>query len=167
MKIINQFSIGIMIFCVCVLSPLYAQAQDNVYCNNRYNFCLQYPLDILTEKLFSTNDDGVELHSADEKMIVTVSGSHNVLNSAIQEEFDIFKTYLENNKPEFNIFSSNVEKDQFVLYASNENEVYYQKTFSTGLNLVHLTIISKMDSFEESKMAIEKIEKNLIFLVHP
>ncbi len=167
MKYLNQNIIAFFIWVISVLNPVFTQSQNEVYCNNRFNFCMQYPTEIFTQKILPENNDGIELHSADGTLVVKVSGVHNALESTIQEEFELFEQYLKNVGQGFVIISSKIEPEQFIAYAVSGKEVIYQKTVLTGPYLIYLTISSKRTTQEQSKKAIEEIEKELTFLQQP
>ena len=167
MKSINQIVIGILIFSIGIFNPLNLQSQEEVYCNNRFNFCMRYSSEMFGQKVLSENGDGLELHSVDGNVILKVSGIYNVLSSTIDEEFELFKEYLKRQEKEFKIFSSVIDSDQFVVYASSGDAIYYQKTTIFGTHLVSISILSKMPTLEQSKRAIEVISSDLVFFVYP
>lgn len=55
------------------------QAQQMEYCNNRFNFCIHYPESLVMQER-SINADGITLTTADGKIQVCVTGSHNVMD---------------------------------------------------------------------------------------
>lgn len=166
----KYFKINIIIL-LYILSSLtfsnQASSQNEIYCNDRFNFCLQFPSDILSESISSTNGDGMTLTSENGNLIVKVSGIYNPLNNSMEEELMLFKQYLANEKPGFSIYSSQLEPDQFSISAASAKEACFYKTVSAGTYLINLSILTKDLTLKQSKEAIENIEKELIFLVYP
>ena len=167
MKYLNLNIIALFYFLTSLTFTNSAFSQNEIYCNDRFNFCLQYPSDVLSESISSTNGDGVTLQSTNGKLIVKVSGIYNPLNNSIEEELMLFKQYLANQKPGFSIYTSHLEVDQFSILAASQKEACFYKTVSAGNHMLNLSIMTKGLLLEQSKEAIENIEKDLIFLVYP
>ncbi len=79
--------------------PAFAKSLPNTpppgrYCNPRYDFCLEYPEKVFTEKHSSSNDDGLVLMSADGDVRMRVSGYYNVMGWSAAEEMEDLKTVL-------------------------------------------------------------------------
>ena len=147
--------------------PTEVMAQKEVYCNDRFSFCLQYPSTVLSQSAASANGDGVVLYTDNEQLMVNVSGIHNLLNTSIEDEYNLFLEHLKNEKPLFEIYSSNLEKDQFTILAASQDEASFYKTVATGEYFISLSIFTKDLTVEQSKTAIDNIENQLIFLVYP
>ncbi len=167
MKYFNLNIIALFYFLTSLIFTNSTVSQNGIYCNDRFDFCLQYPSDVLSESVSSTNGDGVTLQSTSGKLIVKISGIYDPLNNNIEEELMLFKQYLAIQKPGFSIYTSQLESDQFSVLVTSQKEACFYKTISTGNYMLNLSIITKNLSFEQSKEAIENIEKDLIFLVYP
>jgi len=48
------------------------------YCNARFDFCVQYPANLLSEQYKATNGDGAKWSNEDQSIQLSVAGSHNV-----------------------------------------------------------------------------------------
>jgi len=71
------------------------------YCNQRYGYCIDYPLNVLYPQPISTNGDGRIFESKDGKVVLSVYGLQNWNVSTRSEESisDKFDDDLHNNTP--------------------------------------------------------------------
>lgn len=93
MKYIKSI-LAISIFSFLTLNFASAQTEMAKYCNNRFDFCIEYPADIFTEKMLSANGDGVELTNADGNAYLLASGANNVIKTSVEAEYKNFMNYI-------------------------------------------------------------------------
>ncbi|MCB0629463.1 MAG: hypothetical protein R2824_30855 [Saprospiraceae bacterium] len=60
--------------------PAELPADQEEYCNERFNFCMTYPEDYFTESIFSDNGDGVTLRAQNGRIEVSALGAYNVMS---------------------------------------------------------------------------------------
>lgn len=88
-----------LLFSITLLAHLSLFATEppalaNRYCNPRYDFCLEYPETVFTEKHSSSNDDGLLLMSSDRDVRMRVSGYYNIMGWSAQDEMEEYKAAL-------------------------------------------------------------------------
>lgn len=99
------------------------------YCNARFDFCLNYPDQLFTQKAKSDNDDGVRLTSADGKLCVEVSGSYNVANWSLTDIYDFtFQDITADHPDEVKYISYNIGKTSYEATFQYANELHYYHT---------------------------------------
>lgn len=64
------------------------------YCNARYDFCVEYPENLFTSEIVTTNLDGVYLESLDQQVTLTAYGEYNVLNLNLEEQHRLLLEFL-------------------------------------------------------------------------
>ncbi len=106
------------------------------YCNPRYDFCLEYPQAIFTERHSSANDDGLVLMSADRDVRMRVSGYYNVMGWSAAEEMEDFKTALKDR------YGSKLE-----LIAQHKTAEGVEATFKAGHITIYCLIVVRGESF--------------------
>ena len=70
---------------------LYADTTDNIeeegnYCNTRYEFCLEYPEEIFTQKKLADNCDGAFLASKDHRISLSIYGEWNSTQMTLADQ---------------------------------------------------------------------------------
>lgn len=60
------------------LSPVETSLDKKEYCNARFDFCVQYPAELLPQQYKATNGDGAKWTNEDQSIQLSVAGSHNV-----------------------------------------------------------------------------------------
>ena len=110
------------------------------YCNERYNYCIDYPLNILYPQPISTNGDGRKFESKDGKILLSVYGSQNWNVSTRSEESisDKFDDDLHNNAPGLHrvITYQKLNSNDYVIsgyeqattYGRSKQMIFFQKT---------------------------------------
>ncbi|MCB0375609.1 MAG: hypothetical protein KDD04_06795 [Sinomicrobium sp.] len=79
-------------------ADLPATAEQEEYCNERFNFCVTYPNNYFTEKTYADNGDGVVMATADSRVELDVMGAYNVMNWSVQDIIDSYFKSIK-NKP--------------------------------------------------------------------
>lgn len=70
-----------LLFSLSVTALLQAQAPLE-YCNNRFGFCVQYPVELALAEDRPINGDGILLETDGGAIEVVIAGSHNVMDWA-------------------------------------------------------------------------------------
>jgi hypothetical protein len=97
----------------------------NEYCNERYDFCMEYPKDFIPQGE-SYNGDGQVFISKDKKVQISTFGSMSIIdvNPTIKDHFEMA------SKDE-KITSKVLKKDFFIISGYDKNgNIFYQKTLS-------------------------------------
>lgn len=103
----------------------------STYCNDRFEFCMAYPSDILTPIWSGDNSDGKVFASEDNNIHVWVYGTHS-LNWTIENEYDRILAELDllaqNANHDFEQ-KTWLADDYFIIHRWLDDQQYYQKTF--------------------------------------
>ena len=91
------------------------------YCNARYDYCIDYPKDILIPQGESENGDGQVFQSDDGKRKLTVWGELNVLDETLEIKMEDNLETVEDARHELN-------EDYFIIKGIRNGSNYYQKT---------------------------------------
>lgn len=97
----------------------------NTYCNDRFQFCIEYPKNF-TPQGESHNGDGQSFLSEDKKSTLIVSGIMSIVdvNPTIKEHFEMVTI-------DENITYKVLKKDFFIISGYNKNgDIFYQKTLA-------------------------------------
>ncbi|MFK7808208.1 MAG: hypothetical protein AB8F74_10450 [Saprospiraceae bacterium] len=128
------------------------------YCNVRYDFCVNYPSHILSDKFVSDNDDGVVLSNANNNLTVTVSGSPVVSGKSVSDMYDdIVVKYLEEENGDREIYII-IQEDYFETSFIRGDQMYYQKLKREGGDDIMLEIVGPKGSKYSINDLKEKIE---------
>ncbi|TXB62084.1 hypothetical protein [Phaeodactylibacter luteus] len=65
------------------------------YCNNRFGFCVEYPVDLHLAKDRPINGDGITLEADAGEIEVVIAGSHNVMEWTPEKIFSFEKAEFE------------------------------------------------------------------------
>jgi hypothetical protein len=102
--------------------------KDKEYCNDRFQFCLNYPADF-TAGPEPANGDGLEFFSGDKKTTITASGS------LYDEEFDSlerdYKFFSESYKVAYHVMKPNY---LIISGTDKSGNIIYQKTVIKSIN---------------------------------
>lgn len=120
------------------------------YCNERYDFCLDYPSDILFLAETGDNGDGISLVNKDKKMTVNVYGTFNVFNENIE-------TLYESAIQELAIKPSELEKGDILL----ENDAY-EFTIETDVAWVYQKVVLSADTIITIFIKVPKRDKEAL-----
>ena len=139
-----------------------AAREDGKYCNARFDFCVQYPSLLLTEKKVSDNDDGIRLTSTDGKVCAEVSGAYNVGNWSLTDIYDFsFQDITADHPEEVKYISYTIGKTSYDAVFQYGNELHYYKTvlhrdnsFVTLMIAVPMNMQELLNSLKE-EMSLE------------
>ncbi|HEX7415258.1 MAG TPA: hypothetical protein VF411_14535 [Bacteroidia bacterium] len=107
------------------------------YCNQRYNFCIDYPSGLLFPQGESDSGDGQVFKSKDAENTLTVYRDFRD-NINPDQTYTIEDAYNEDSrgnnsdKPKRVITYKKLGKSYFVVSGYNEGKIFYQKTAITG-----------------------------------
>jgi len=91
-KLINMKNIKIFFTALAALLTVQANAQQPLeYCNNRFGFCVEYPVDLHLAKDRPINGDGIILEANGGSITVNISGSHNIMDYSPQRLYEFEK----------------------------------------------------------------------------
>lgn len=95
-------------------SPVWSQAGQSTYCNNRFGFCVNYPANLSPVKEAAINGDGLTLELPGSSITVTVSGSHNAMDWTPEKIYQYTQADLaERGKAGVEIISKRVDEKGF------------------------------------------------------
>ncbi len=78
----------IMIAALVLCNPFMTEKSEAAkYVNDRFRYSVEYP-DSFTDAVYSTNGDGARLGIFDKEVMLTIYGSHNVLDMTLKGEFE-------------------------------------------------------------------------------
>jgi hypothetical protein len=84
-------SAAMMLF---LLPNLQAQ-QPLEYCNNRFGFCVTYPVDLHLAQDRPINGDGIILEANGGSIVVNISGAHNIMEYSPERLYEFEKMEFE------------------------------------------------------------------------
>jgi len=103
------------------VSQVYAQQAYTKYCNSRYGFCVEYPVNFGMEPA-PTNNDGRVFYDQ-EGFSMRVYGSYNVLDHSMKAE-------MKDEEKEFDIVTYRAAKrNWYVLSGYKDDDIVYLKTY--------------------------------------
>jgi len=107
--------------------PWAADAQDATwatYVNARFHYSLKYPANLLIPQGESANRDGQRFVSPDGQAVLTVWGSHNVLEESLAENFrESPKSF--GGRVAYQV----MKRDWFALSGYKNGRIFYKKTY--------------------------------------
>ena len=119
-------SLLVMVTLPFIISDRAENAIDTAkYCNARFQFCVEYPIDILSDKIISDNGDGIILRSKEEQVSATFLGSWNVENKTPKELYQLYVGKKVNRDSDSElVFKEISEKDFEVSFIDGAFQVY-------------------------------------------
>ncbi|MCU0391993.1 MAG: hypothetical protein MUE81_12810 [Thermoflexibacter sp.] len=106
-----------LIYC----TPTYAQLNYETYCNSRFSYCIDYPTTLIPQGE-AFNGDGQKFTSKDKKVILTVWGINDALDSGIKGSY---AEYSKGNKITYKVLKNN----WFIISGyTPKGNIFYQKT---------------------------------------
>ena len=100
------------------------------YTNSRFDFSIDYPSDILVNKSFPTNGDGVWLTNKSKTVTLTPSGSYMTVSENIEEAYKLQNQWKNEDKNIELIYKAQKE-NWFVFsgYNHKNKSIFYEKRF--------------------------------------
>lgn len=128
------------------------------YCNARYDFCVNYPSSILSNKFISDNNDGVILSNTTNNITVTVSGSPVVSGKSVADMYDdIVAKHLDEEDGDREVYII-IQDDYYEVSFIRGNQRYYQKLKREAGDDIMLEIVGPKASKKTLKDLKNKIE---------
>lgn len=151
------------IFSIAIFSFLFvniasAQSEMAEYCNNRFDFCIEYPSDIFTEKMLSANGDGVEFTNADGTVYLLASGSNNVLKTSVEAEYKNFMNYIIHTEGQVKEIESNRVGNMLEVSIQNGKKFFFYRTYISENALVAILIKTDLDEPNASLAAFNYLK---------
>ena len=162
----QTLSIFILMTMVFFSPSALAQESKASYCNERYDFCLQYPDMVFSQKNESTNDDGIILRSSDNDIRLRVYGYHNVLVNDASAELDSYieMVELENDKIESILIGEQRKADLSDCYLRQGRRVFYLRTVNKGDDMIGMMLEvnrSKKMDYESARELMDSLIEQL------
>jgi hypothetical protein len=132
---------------------------NEIYCNARFDFCVEYPTTLFGEKLTPTNADGVLLRSDDRNISLAIYGEYNIFaNTLVEQQELIFKALTETDGPIISHLTVFTEEGfvSTIEFATHKAELHCQKKDLYFVN----TLIRVKDDTDLSDIQV-RIELNL------
>jgi len=109
--------------------PQASTVEYQPYQNDRFNYSVQYPGNLLTPQKEPTNGDGQTFQSPEGKIVMQVYGRHNVLSKSLAERYQQVLQNRSDAGPNATITGQSISDNCFVVSGYRGNWVFYQKTF--------------------------------------
>lgn len=139
--------------------PLAAEQEE--YCNERFEFCVTYPDDYFTEKTYADNGDGVTMTVDNGRIEVDVMGAYNVMNWFVEDIINsYFKTIQE--KP-MEVQLSEIVADQTSGWATMTYNYEIQYFYVSMWNDSYITMIITVPASQPETLDLLKQEVQLTF----
>ncbi len=132
--------------------------QDTSYCNTRFNFCINYPSDLLPTSLSSANDDGIILKNTTNKAVVIVNGSYNITG---WYPSDLFQTTVERigeGAGNAEIIDTKIGDDFYETFFIDDRYQYFNRSFFIDDYYISLLIKVPVDEVYLMKQLREEIQ---------
>lgn len=132
----------------------------STYCNERFDFCMQYPKELLQPSVIPTNNDGQIFISEDGNMTLKVFGSHQ-LHWTLSEEMGIALHRIEKRQDEADHISHKILTDEYFEIAGIvDGKHHYQKTFEDSGQFITLIFESEFAPLQAEMM--EEVREEII-----
>lgn len=158
--------IAIFIINFLLLNTSFAQNQAGEYCNPRFNFCIEYPSDIFTEKMLSTNGDGIELTNDNGDVYLFASGSNNILTTSVEAEYKNFLNYMVATEGQVKELETNRVGNMLEVSIQNGKKYFFYRTYISDNYLVAVLIKTDLEDPTASLAAFNYL-KSIVKLDAP
>lgn len=116
-------------------------AEENVnydtYYNNRFEYVVRYPEDLLNQQPPPQNNDGRSFVSPQGSINMTVSGSHNVPQRSLNE---VYQNQLQAYQEAGRVTYKTQQDNWFVISGYKDGNVFYTKTFLYNNDVLELRL---------------------------
>lgn len=124
------------------------------YCNSKFDYCVDYPVDILIPQEESPMGDGRIFLSDDETRKMTVWGEFNILDETLQQR-------MEDNMVEVDNAETEITDEFFVIKGMQNGKHYYQKTKMVDDRFVTIVIKYPAEKARSCEKVIQHITKSI------
>lgn len=147
------------VFFAVLLYTNMTYAQTEEYCNPRFDFCIEYPANIFTEKYESTNGDGIELINEAGDAYIVASGSNNTLNTSVEAEYKNFLNFIIESEGAIKEIDSKRGENQLEVNVQVGNKYFFFQTFISEKFIIASMIRSDMDDPKASLAAFNYLKE--------
>ena len=120
------------------------------YCNERFNYCLEYPSDYFLAPIGASNGDGILLTTKDNKVRVRVAGSYNVMDWSIKDVYY------------FNFEHLIKETKEIEHLESTFDETYGEVSLKIGEEITHYQIYLLNDAYTILTISVPEDAEELL-----
>ena len=128
------------------------------YCNVRFNFCIDFPKNIFTQKELSNNGDGAVFSSPNKELVMNISGEFNVLNRTIQEQMESLFNILETPAYDIDDHTTIVSADHFISLIDQEDRQVYIRSHKYDDYFVNIIVRINNKEYLEGKNLDDEIQ---------
>lgn len=153
-----------MTFLASALSPkltnlFFPKSGTERYCNERFEFCVEYPNSIFTETLYSDNGDGVILTTEKDQLQMTISGMYNPEDRSTEEVMDEIVSDLDHK-----LLETKATDDDFIVrYVDEEDMAHYLKAVRLRDRYVYVDVVAD----KSRKLKMKLVTENLRIFDNP
>jgi hypothetical protein len=142
-----------------ILSTQWVIAADSyeTYHNDRFDYSIDYPKDILFPQGESDNGDGQKFLSKDANTSLLVYATHNALDQSLEDAYREQSRGGTAENPKKVVTYKVLKDNWFIVSGYNAGRVFYQKTIVNGD--IFKTFVLEYD--EEKKQLYDPITKRL------
>ena len=155
--------------CIIAIFPFFLQKETNTitvkpeeviktYCNPRFDFCVEYPSNVLSNVILSDNADGVILTTEPADVNVVVSGGWSV---SVRNSWDLYNDFIERKLEDYSeirIRYSIVRNSYYEVVYFLDEMYYYQKLINKGNKHVVMQIEVPSDKYSMIKKLRKQID---------
>lgn len=118
-------NIKIFFFSLAAFWAAQAQAQQPLeYCNNRFGFCVEYPVDLHLAEDRPVNGDGILLEANGGRITVSISGAHNIMDYSPERLYEFEKAeFAEGQTRGAEELRLTTEADGFQAVLAGDNDI--------------------------------------------
>ena len=135
-----------------------AQTATEEYCNARFNFCVEYPSSIFTEKYESANGDGIELINEAGDAYIVASGANNTLNTTVEAEYKSFLNYVIHSEGAIKEIDSYKGDNFLEITVQVRNKYFYYQTYISDKFIVAAMVRTDLDDPKASLAAFNYLK---------
>lgn len=156
MSLFRSFLIISLGFSGIFLHPISNDTQAT-YCNERFQFCLDYPKNIFTQEIISPNDDGLQLHS-EKGLDLRVFGYYNTLKGHLEAEHQEMVQALIGEMVRVNSTTTQHQHDYFETILVGSREEVLLQTFERGNSIVSLILHKAPSSNWREQPTLQEVQ---------
>ena len=135
-----------------------AQAPTEEYCNARFNFCVEYPSNIFTEKHESANGDGIELINEAGDAYIVASGANNTMNTSVEAEYKSFLNFIIESEGAIKEIDSYKGENMLEVTVQVANKYFYYQTYISDKFIVAAMVRTDLDDPKASLAAFNYLK---------
>lgn len=146
-----------------IKSPIAIEHTYQKYCNRRFEFCLEFPSDLLTQEPESENGDGTTFFDKNRDEKLRVWGAPDTDSEG--EEMDL-STWFVSEKKDFVAYGGQIsyelfQDDWFVISGTLKGDIYYRKTLLKKTGFVNAVLQYHSSEKESFNSVVENLNRSL------